>query len=158
MTSTDSSTVTINIAKGAAGRAIDVIVQSEVKSVGARKARNERKEREEDLATSGQRLAKIVNVTSGALASRGQYCWDADLHQQVVENTMGKQKAVAVAEANRSVREDSRKEKALAAWTKCRQCTRDDMSMAELKVLIQDMKRGESYSPLRKVKVKGQPE
>ncbi len=54
MTSTDSSTVTINIAKGAAGRAIDVIVQSEVKSVGARKARNERKEREEDLAASGQ--------------------------------------------------------------------------------------------------------
>ncbi len=85
MTSTDSSTVTINIAKGAAGRAIDVIVQSEVKSVGARKARNERKEREEDLAASGQRLAKIANVTSGALASQGQYCLDADLHQQVVQ-------------------------------------------------------------------------
>ena len=113
-TNSDACTVTINIAKGAAGRAIDAIVQSKVKSVGARKARNERKEREEDSAASGQRLAKMAKVTSGALASQGQYCLDADLYQQVVENIMGKYKAAVAAEVNHGVREDSRKEKALA--------------------------------------------
>ena len=76
---------------------------------------------------------------------------DADFHQQVLESHMGKQAAVAVAEVNRSVREDSQKKKALAAWTKRRQCTRGDMPMAMLKVLIQDMKIGKSDSHLRKV-------
>jgi hypothetical protein len=68
-TNSDECSVTINIAKGAAGRAIDAIVQSKVKSVGARKARKERKEREEDVATSGEQLAKMAKGTSGALAS-----------------------------------------------------------------------------------------
>jgi hypothetical protein len=83
---------------------------------------------------------------------------DADFHQQVLESHMGKQAAVAVAEVNRSVREDSQIKKALAAWTKRRQCTRGDMPMAILKVLIQDMKIGKLDSPLRKVRVHGNPE
>ncbi len=122
-TNSNECSVTINIAKGAAGRAIDAIVQSEMKSVGTRKARKERKEKEEDEATSGEQLAKMAKVTSGALASRGHYCLDADLHQQVLESHMGKQAAAAAAEVNCGVREDSQKEKALAAWTKRRQCT-----------------------------------
>ncbi len=44
-TDKDLCTVTINIAKGAAGRAIDAIVLSEVMSIGARKACKERRER-----------------------------------------------------------------------------------------------------------------
>jgi hypothetical protein len=157
-TNSDEFSVTINIAKGAAGRAIDAIVRSKVKSVGTRKARKEKKEREEDVATSGEQLAKMAKVTSGALASRGHYCLDADLYQQVLESHMGKQAAAVVAEVNRGVREDSRKEKALAAWTKRRQCTRGDMPMAMLKVLIQDMKIRKLDSPLRKVRVHGNPE
>jgi hypothetical protein len=45
-------TVTINIAKGAAGRATGAIVLSEVKSIGARRACKERRERAEDEVTS----------------------------------------------------------------------------------------------------------
>jgi hypothetical protein len=45
---------------------------------------------------------------------------------------MGKQAAVAAGEVNCGVREDSRKEKALATWTKCQQCTRGDMPIAML--------------------------
>jgi hypothetical protein len=68
-TNSNECSVTIDIAKGAAGRAIDAIVQSKVKSVGTRKARKEKKEREEDVATSGERLAKMAKVKSEALAS-----------------------------------------------------------------------------------------
>jgi hypothetical protein len=46
------STVTLNITKGAVGKATDTIVLSEVKSIGTKKACNERRAREEDIATS----------------------------------------------------------------------------------------------------------
>jgi hypothetical protein len=46
----DASTITINVLKGAAGKAIDAIVLSEVKSDGKRKARKERMEREDYVA------------------------------------------------------------------------------------------------------------
>ncbi len=85
VTDQDSCTVTINIAKGVAGRATDTIVLSEVKSISARKAhkRGER-EREKDLAASGERLTKVTRVTSGVLASQGIYCLGKDLHCRVV--------------------------------------------------------------------------
>jgi len=70
LTNGDAETITINVSKGAAGKAIDAIVLSKVKSDGKRKARRERMEREEDVAAVGQRLTKMGRVTSGAMASQ----------------------------------------------------------------------------------------
>jgi hypothetical protein len=67
----DASTITINVSKGAAGKAIDAIVLSEVKSDDKRKAHIERMEREEDVAAVCHRLTKIGRVTSGAMANQG---------------------------------------------------------------------------------------
>jgi hypothetical protein len=96
-------------------------------------------------------------VTSGAMGSRGNYCLGADIHQMVLEDVIGKQAAAATAEVNCGVKELAWGAKALAAWTKRRGCTRGNMPIAELKVLIQDMKRGRLDSPLRKVRVQGEP-
>jgi hypothetical protein len=143
LTNSDAETITINVSKGAAGKAIDAIVQSEVKrSDGKIKARRERMEREEDVAAVGQRLTKMGRMTSGAMVSQGNYCLGADIHQMVVEDVIGKQAAAATAEVNCGVIELARGAKALAAWTKRRGCTRGNMPIAELKVLIQAMKRG----------------
>jgi hypothetical protein len=54
LTNGDAETITINVSKGAAGKAIDAIVLNKVKSDGKRKARRERMEREEDVAAVGQ--------------------------------------------------------------------------------------------------------
>ncbi len=99
---TDQSlcTVTINIAKGAAGRATDTIVLSEVKSICARKVCKERREREEDIATSGERLTKVTRVTSGALAGQGIYCLGEDLYCRVVTDLERKKVDEAKAEHN----------------------------------------------------------
>ncbi len=75
----------------------------------------------------------------------------------VVDDEIGKQAAAAAAEVNCCVKEFMWGAKALAAWTKRWGCTRGNMPIAELKVLIQDMKRGKSDSPLRKVRVQGDP-
>jgi hypothetical protein len=114
-------------------------------------------EREEDVAAVGQRLTKTGQVTSGAMASQGNYCLGAEIHQMVLEGVIGKQAAAATAEVDRGVKELARGAKALAAWTKRRGCTRGNMPIAELKVLIQDMKREKSDSPLRKVRVQKSP-
>jgi hypothetical protein len=152
-TDKDSCTVTINIAKGIAGRATNAIVLSEVKSIGARKARKERREREEDLATSGERLTKVTRVTSGALASQEIYCLGEDLHRRVVTDLEKKKVDEAKAEHNQIAREDTPRAKVLAVWERCRTMARSAMTQDDLKVLIQDMKRG-SDSPLRKVSTK----
>jgi hypothetical protein len=153
----DAETITINVSKGATGKAINAIVRSEVKSDGKIKAHRERREREEDGAAVCQRLTKMGRVTSGAMASQGNYCLGTDIHQMVVEDVIGKQAAAAAAEVNNGVKELARGAKALAAWTKRRGCTRGNMPIAESKVLIQDMKRGKLDSPLRKVRVHGKP-
>jgi hypothetical protein len=101
--------------KEAAGKAIDAIVLSEVISDGKRKARRERMEREEDVAAVGQQLTKMGRVTSGAMASQGNYCLGTDIHQMVVEDVIGRQAAAATAEVNRGVKELARGMKALAA-------------------------------------------
>ncbi len=158
LTNSDAETITINVSKGAAGKAIDTIVWSEVKSDGKIKACRERMEREEDVAAVGQRLTKMGRVTSGAMVSQGNYCLGADIHLMVVEDVIGKQAAAAAAGVNCGVKELARGAKALAAWTKCLGCTRGNMPIAKLKVLIQDIKRGKLDSPLRKVRVQGEPE
>jgi len=71
----------------------------------------------------------------------------------VVEDVIGRQAAAATVEVNCGVKELARGAKALAAWSKRRGCTRGNMPIAELKVLIHDMKRGKLDSPLRKVRV-----
>ncbi len=76
----------------------------------------------------------------------------------VLEDVIGKQAAAAAAEVNHGVKELARGAKALAAWTKRQGRTRGNMPIAELKALIQDMKREKSDSPLRKVRVQGEPE
>jgi hypothetical protein len=76
----DAETININVSKGAAGKAIDAIVLSEVKSDGRRKACRERMEREEDVAAFGKQLTKMGRVTSGAMASQGNYCLGTDIH------------------------------------------------------------------------------
>jgi hypothetical protein len=76
----------------------------------------------------------------------------------VVEDVIGKQAAAAAAEVNCGVKELAQGAKALAAWTKCQGCMRGKMPITESKVLIQDMKRGKLDSPLRKVRVQGEPE
>ncbi len=108
LTNSDAETITINVSKGAAGKAIDAIVRSEVKSDGKIKARRETMERKEDVAAVGQRLTKMDRVTSGAMASQGNYCLGADIHQMVVEDVMGKQAAGAAAEVNCGVKELAR--------------------------------------------------
>jgi hypothetical protein len=77
----------------------------------------------------------------------------------VVNDVIGKQAAAAAVEVNHGVKELfwGAKAKALAAWTKRRGCTRGNMPITELKVLIPDMNRGKSDSPLRKVRVQGKP-
>ncbi len=54
LTKSDASIITVNVSNGAAGKAIDTIVLSKVKSDGKRKVHKERMEREEDVATVGQ--------------------------------------------------------------------------------------------------------
>jgi hypothetical protein len=76
----------------------------------------------------------------------------------VVEDVIGKQAAAAAAEVNHGVKELAWGVKALAAWTKRRGCTRGNMPIAELKVLIQDMEREKLDSSLRKVRVQGELE
>ncbi len=111
----------------------------------------------EDVAAVGQQLTKMGRVISGAMASQRNYCLGTDIHQMVVGDVIGKQAAAAAVEVNRDVKELAWGAKTLAAWTKCWGCTRGNMLIAELKVLIQDMKRGKSDSPLRKVRVQGEP-
>ncbi len=48
-------------------------MQSKVKSDGKRKARKERMEREEGVASDGQQLTKMGRVTSQAMVSQGNY-------------------------------------------------------------------------------------
>ncbi len=84
ITGMNLSTVTLNITKGAVGRATDAIVLSEVKSIGTKKARNEKRAREEDIATLGEQLTRVARVTAGALARQGIYWLDKDLHQRVL--------------------------------------------------------------------------
>jgi hypothetical protein len=74
----------------------------------------------------------------------------------VVEDVIGKQAAAAAAEVNCGVKKLAQRANALAAWTKCQGCMSANMPITELKVLIQDMKRGKSDSPLRKVRVQGE--
>ncbi len=112
--SNDASTITINVSNGAAGKAIDAIVLSKVESDRKIKACKERMEREEDVAAVGQQLTKMGRVTSGAMASQGNYCLGADIHQMVVEDVIGKQAAAATAEVNNGVKELARVAKALA--------------------------------------------
>ena len=54
LTDGDAETITINVSKGAAEKAIDAIVLSILKSDGKRKAHREKMEREEDIAAVSQ--------------------------------------------------------------------------------------------------------
>jgi hypothetical protein len=149
-------TVTLNVTKGAVGTATDAIVLSEVKSIGAKKARYKRRAGEEDIATSGEQLTRVARVVSGALVRQGIYCLDKDLHQRVLTDAKTKQGRDTQAEENCNAREESCRVKALVVWERCRAMARSTMTQEELEVLIQDIKRV-SDLPLRKVILRGDP-
>jgi hypothetical protein len=143
------TSLTINVTKGAAGEATAAIVRSELLREGSINARKKRHDREDNLASVAQRLAKITKVSSGTIASQGIYHLGADIHTKVMQHHAEKEATEAEAVKKRAEREDVRRGKAQSTWDKRRNGTRNKTTLTDLRILVQDLKEG-SDSPLKK--------
>jgi hypothetical protein len=94
-------------------------------------------------------VSKITKVSSGAIASQGIYHLGSDIHAKVVQQHAQKEATEANAVTKQAEKEEIQKGKAQPAWGKWRNGTRNNATISDLCILVQDLKEG-SNSPLKK--------